>query len=339
MSLVLVDLQTNYSHTWLHEHMVVYADDIHLRWIIRSTTQALEALTDLQYVLITLQAFGFHVNLQKSFAMLRLQEKEAAAFLRHWVSRPETGPVLTLPERRWQLPLVSKTTYLGVIIGYRAWDADTTARRITAAKWCFRNLRFWFVSDIHPIRTRLKLYKQCVLAAVQYSIHEMGLTQKGFRQPISMINTHHWTIGHSPVCFTHESTAHFFDRIREPPPWTTILTQRRRIQQALSSRRERFRLEAMDNTMPDVCVFVPDLWIEPLINPPDHTTTPDTTQAVACPECHRTFQQAGTLKRHLRQVHQVPCEPKDVFQPLRDAWQGRSICTHCSHVFIDFYTT
>ena len=58
---------------------------------------------------------------------------------------------------------------------------------------------------------------------------------------------------------------------------------------------------------------------------------------MACPECHRTFQQAGTLKRHKRQVHQVPCEPDDIFQPLRDAWQGRSICTHCLHVFVDFY--
>ena len=27
MNLVLVDLQIKYSHTWLHEHMVVYADD------------------------------------------------------------------------------------------------------------------------------------------------------------------------------------------------------------------------------------------------------------------------------------------------------------------------
>ena len=100
MSLVFVDLQGRYSHTWLHEHMVVYADDIHLRWFIRSTAQALEALTDLQHVLMTLQAFGFNVNMQKSIAMLRLQGKEASAFLRHWVSRPESGPVLTLPERR-----------------------------------------------------------------------------------------------------------------------------------------------------------------------------------------------------------------------------------------------
>ena len=337
MSLVLVDLQNKYSHQWLHEHMVVYADDIHLRWIIRSTAQALEALTDLQHVLMTLQAFGFNVNLHKSVAMLRLQGKEAPAFLRTWVSRPSTGPVLTLPERRWQLPLVSKTAYLGVIIGYRAWDADTTARRITAAKWCFRNLRSWLVSDVHPIRTRLKLYKQCVLATVQYGIHEMGLTQQGFRQVISMINTHHRSIAHSPVCLTHESTTHFFERLREPPPWTTILTQRRRIQKALSAKRAKFRLEAMDNEMPDVCVFVPDLWIEPLVNPPDHPSPMERTQAVACPECHRTFTQAGTLKRHIRQVHQVPCEPDDVFQSLRDAWQGRSICTHCSHVFVDFY--
>ena len=76
--------------------------------------------------------------------------------------------------------------------------------------------------------------------------------QKGFRQVISMINTHHRSIAHSPVCVTHESTAHFFERIREPPPWTTILTQRRRIQEALSNRRAHLRLEAMDSEMPDV---------------------------------------------------------------------------------------
>ena len=119
MSLVFVDLQGRYSYTWLHEHIVVYADDTHLRWIIRSTAQALEALTDLQHVLMTLQAFGFHINMQKSVAMLRLQGKEASAFHRQWVKRPESGPVLTLPERHWQLPLVSKTAYLGIIISYR----------------------------------------------------------------------------------------------------------------------------------------------------------------------------------------------------------------------------
>ena len=39
----------------------------------------------------------------------------------------------------------------------------------------------------------------------------------------------------------------------------------------------------------------------------------------------------------MRRAHHVPYEPEDVFQPLRDAWQGRPICAQCSHVFVDFY--
>ena len=191
------------------------------------------------------------------------------------------------------------------------------------------------MSDVHPLRTRLKFYKQCVMATVQYGIHEVGLTQQGFRKLISIINSHHRSMVHSPVCLTHESTANFFDRIGEPPPWTTILTHRRRIQQALSIRRERLHPEAMDTEMPDVCAFVPDLWAE--IIPPDQISNLHAAQAVTCPECHKAFQQAGTLKRHLRRAHHVPYEPEDVFQPLHDAWKGRPICTYCSHVFVDFY--
>ena len=40
---------------------------------------------------------------------------------------------MTLPERQWQLPLVSKTAYLDVIVSYRAWDVDTILRRIAAS--------------------------------------------------------------------------------------------------------------------------------------------------------------------------------------------------------------
>ena len=54
----------------------------------------------------------------------------------------------------------------------------------------------------------------------------MGLTQQGFRKLINMIKTHHRTMAHFLVCLTHESTVYFFERIREPPPWTTILTHR-----------------------------------------------------------------------------------------------------------------
>ena len=118
----------------------------------------------------------------KSVAILRMICREAPAFLRKWISRPAAGPMLVLPEQQWRLPLVSKTAYLGVVINYRAWDFDICIRRITAAQWCLCNLRSWLVSDVHPFKTRVALYRQCVLATVSYGVHEMGLTLRGVRR-------------------------------------------------------------------------------------------------------------------------------------------------------------
>ena len=105
---------------------------------------------------------------------------EAPGFMRKWVYRQKDGPFLQLSERHWRLPLVSKTTYLGMIVNYKAWDFDTTVRRIIAAQWYFRTLRSWFTSDIRPLITRFRLYRQCVLATVSYGVHEMGITRRGF---------------------------------------------------------------------------------------------------------------------------------------------------------------
>lgn len=93
----------------------------------------------------------------------------------------------------------------------------------------------------------------------------------------------------------------------------------------------------MDSTTPDVYAFIPDLWIEPLTIPTEIMHRPDDPQAIACPEYHRTFQQAGTLKRHMRQLHAIPYESEDMYRPLKDAWRGEPICSHCTHVFGDFY--
>ena len=120
---------------------VIYADDVHLRWILTSPPHALEALTELQHVLDTFSAFGLKINMQKSFAILRLVGREAPGFLRRWVHRKPDGPELILPEKLWRLPLASKIAYLGVFLSYRAFDFDSTMRRITVTKWCFTQLR------------------------------------------------------------------------------------------------------------------------------------------------------------------------------------------------------
>ena len=336
MSAILLDLKARFSLAWLRDHVVVYADDVHLRWIIQTHSHALEALTELQHVLDTFSAFGLIINMQKSFALLRLVGREAPGFLRRWVHRKPDGPELILPGKHWRLPLVSKTAYLGVFLSYRAFDFDTTMRRITAAKWCFTQLRSWLTSTVHPLSTRLKFYRQCVMATVSYGIHEMGITRRGLAKLVSMINTHHRIMTKSPVCLTHESTQSFFDRLALQPPWTQLQQQQQRIQQALQNRATRFRLEAMTDVSPDACACIPDLWPSDL-HMPDETPDPQLAQELKCPECLRAFHQVGALKRHMRRAHDIPCEPDDLYQPLRDAWNGRPICSHCSHSFVDFY--
>ena len=163
---------------------------------------------------------------------MRLVGREASGFMKHWVHRKSDGPLLILPERHWRLPLVSKTAYLGVFLNYRAFDFDTTMRRITAAKWCFNNLRSWLTSVVHPFHIRLKLYRQCVMSIVSYDIHEMGISRRGHSRLINMINLYHRIMIKSPICLSHESTQNFFDRFQFPPPWTHLQQQQQQQQQA-----------------------------------------------------------------------------------------------------------
>ena len=99
MSYILLDLRSRFSLSWLRAHIVVYADDIHLRWVIHSHPQTLDVLSELQHVLDVLKAFGLHVNMTKSVVILRLVGRKAPSFHRTWVHRKKDGPILRLPEK------------------------------------------------------------------------------------------------------------------------------------------------------------------------------------------------------------------------------------------------
>ena len=128
---------------WIRDHVVVFADDLHFRWIVHSPHTTLVALQDLDMLLCDLRAAGFRVNTQKSVAIMRLVEKQVLSFHRKWCSQPSSGPLLHLPNPDIQIPLVSKISYLGVILSYRAWENDTVQRRFKAAQTCFRILSSW----------------------------------------------------------------------------------------------------------------------------------------------------------------------------------------------------
>ena len=59
------ELLANHDLEWIRDH-VIFADDLHFRWIINSVQDGLAALHDLSYLIFSLQTAGFRVNPKKS---------------------------------------------------------------------------------------------------------------------------------------------------------------------------------------------------------------------------------------------------------------------------------
>ena len=326
--LVLADLAARYSCAWLHDHVIIYADDVHLRWSTKRLSDGLTALSDLDYILRVFRMYGFTINLDKSVILFRAVGKGTSRFTKRWVIRTKTGPFLTMPDSPTRLPMVSKTAYLGMIIGYRTWEIDTVIRRLQAAQMCFSILRKWLTAQCVPESIRFRLYQQCIVPTIMYGIHEMGITQKGFRKIISTINVHFRHMIKAPVHLTHEPTQDMFHRLNQPSPWAILQSHNLRLRQSLLHKIQHAVESAMDDQPPDVIVLTPDYTISHLDVPTDSLQPHVQDPPLECPERHRQFNQAGMLKRHMRQMHQIPCLPEDIFNSLRDSVDGTSVCRH-----------
>ena len=82
MFLIMKELLQRYSHEWLHDHLIVYADDVHIRWTLHSIADGLDALGDLAHILHTFRSFGFNINPTKSVVLFRAVGKGVSKFTR-----------------------------------------------------------------------------------------------------------------------------------------------------------------------------------------------------------------------------------------------------------------
>ena len=121
-----------------------------------------------------------------------------------------------------------------------------------------------------------------------------------------------------------EPTQDMFHRLNQPSPWAILQSHNLRLRQSLLHKIQHAVEPAMD-----VIALTPDYPISHLDTPTDSSQPHAQDPSLECPECHRQFNQAGMLKRHMRQMHQIPCLPEDVYNPLRDSVDGTSVCRHC----------
>ena len=189
----------------------------------------------------------------------------------------------------------------------------------------------------HPFHVRIRLYNQCVLPAVSYGIHEMGIIAKGFQQIIGMIHRHHRAMVRSPVHLTRESIHAYYIRLDLHRPWLYLQQQQSRLTRTLSQRRADLTQLAMQSSNPDVWVLTPDYPDNHIMVPASNDDPWPQAPVLKCPECDRAYFQMGSWKRHMRENHNIPCIIEDIFVPLRDTINGHAIYRHCRKAFIDIY--
>lgn len=68
--------------------------------------------------------YGFSINLDKSVVLFRTVGKGAYRFTKCGWSAPKLVFFFIMPDSSIRLSMVSKTTYLGMIIIYRAWEME-----------------------------------------------------------------------------------------------------------------------------------------------------------------------------------------------------------------------
>lgn len=133
MHLILHNLLSRYSHQCLNDHLMIYADDVHMRWCFNSTAIDFSALIDLSHIL-HICSFGFKIIATKSVVLFRAVGRGVVKFIKMRFIRISLGPQILIQDSPFRLPMVTKIAYLD--INYRAWQTDTNSRRIQAAQLC-----------------------------------------------------------------------------------------------------------------------------------------------------------------------------------------------------------
>ncbi|CAE7676196.1 Pol [Symbiodinium necroappetens] len=323
---------------WVRNHQTIFADDTHTAWTCHSEKQAAKALIELGQLLEILETMHFKVNYSKSAILISIAGTKANAFYKKYVRRYKDGPIVKCAfsdGTQRQLPLVKKIGYLGAIIDYVRFEHNTVDRRVAAAQCTFQRLKPIFGDrKNHTRQHRLQLYDACVWSTLTYAVLAAGVDAYALKKIHQTVAKHIRYIVRSRDHEHHEATRDLFLRLQRPLPWQHL--QAMLLQRA--QRTAQIRAQTLDTDILHQLGVRPHpaLASAELADQISGTTATDDAPVAAqapptfdCPKCHFCCKSAVALKRHLRDKHSDECVTSDLFDPLRDAFQGTSICSHC----------
>ncbi|CAE7367016.1 MCAT, partial [Symbiodinium sp. KB8] len=176
--LICRTLEAKFGSGWMAEHGSLYADDAHFRWEFRGFSQFECVMKEVRQVLATFRRFGMRVNQDKTKAILALTGALRSKLSKHYIRKAGEGRHLLLSPgdpRQW-LPLEDQAEYLGIIVSYQNFEAQSVRHRVAKA-----NSRRWVLAPVlHSRRLspkyKLNIWRSCVQTSMTYGLHCMALS-------------------------------------------------------------------------------------------------------------------------------------------------------------------
>ena len=185
-------LDAQLGEGWSRRHLSIFADDTHGSWVVRSERELNDSLQNLRVLIETLQSLGLAINYTKSQIVIQLRGHLVGKVQKRIFKMRHGAKCLRLQASQdIYLPCVDRLDYLGTILSYTSFEAQTALHRVSKADTTFRQLR-------QPLRSRsalttghrLRLYHAILLSSLTYGLIGVGVTLDVLRKVSSVIAGH-----------------------------------------------------------------------------------------------------------------------------------------------------
>ena len=215
---------------WCLEHLVGFADDLHLRWTFSTLAEMHTALQQAAQALAILEKMSLVLSKEKTVCLLKAEGSQAPHAKKKIIVQTKDGKYLQLsPDYR--LPLKRQHPYLGAIISYADFENQNAKHRVQAGKVAFQRLRPYLMNRrALSFAKRVALWKATVVSSTFYGITASGITPKGLDLMRVTLTKQVRAMANSPRHLTLESDRDFWQRLRLKAPADLLLDRAQAIQ-------------------------------------------------------------------------------------------------------------
>ncbi|CAE7214168.1 Capn15 [Symbiodinium sp. CCMP2592] len=308
-----IDLRLGSS--WVSEHLTMFADDLHLASLFHSVAEFDLECQRLGAAITVLRQHGLIIHPSKAQALLTCTGSQVKQTRQRFV-KPLTVPAegkglrLRASGEDVLIPLARSADYLGAVISYDCFSAQTLDKRMAQGRTAQVQLRKVLNARKGLLLTqRVLLWRTTVWPCLLYGLGACGLTTAHLASLQTLALKQLRALSNSPAHIHHESDAALCLRLGVPMPREALRRLHDRMlgsitacNPAASHRTSPFgpsesTLDAPEPSEP----LAGSALVAPFAAIP---TDPPVARAFPCGLCDRSFDTRKSLKLHMARSHQ-----------------------------------